>query len=458
MSNAEKAATAVKKAGARKALNAANLTRLGPERLAALLMEISESGPAIKRRIKLELAAEAGAGVLAAEIARRIDAIDDSRARINWRKYKEFVRDLDAHRQAVAGPLALLDANLALDLIVRLVGLSASLASRIKDTKGELEEVFSEAVTDAAEIAPRAALVDASSLADRLFEIVRYAPPGLSLPLLRATAPALHGQPLVDLRNRLETVSKGRGAPRAWRVGAQILADAQGDVDGFIALFTTSEAVLPPVGAEIARRLLGAGRMEEARKALERSEPDRASAGDPGAMDWTQVQIEVMEALGDAEGAQAARWTSFERDLNPNALRAYLRRLDGFDDVEAEDKAMDLALEHRDVHGALALLVDWPRLDLAARLVAERGDQLAGDKSELLERAARALEGRYPLAATLLLRALIWDVARHADTERYTQAKRWMLEAASLAAALPEDGGYEDHEAFAERVARLRRW
>ena len=458
MSNAQKAAAAVKKAGARKALNAANLAKLGPERLAALLMEVAESGAAIKRRLKLELAGEAGGGVLAAEIARRIDAIDDSRARINWRKYKEFVRDLDAHRLAIAGRLAELDADLALDLIVRLVGLSASLATRIKDTKGELAEVFSEAVTDAAEIAPRAALVDLSVLADRLFEIVRYAPAGLALPLLRAVSPALHGDALLDLRKRLETVARGRGAPRAWRTAAQILADAQGDADGFIALFSSSEAVLPPVGAQIARRLLGAGRLEEARQALDRSTPDRAAAGDPGAMDWTQVRIEILEGLGDAAGAQAARWTSFERDLDPGALRAYLRRLPEFDDVEAEDRAMDLALGHRDAHAALAFLLDWPKPDLAARLVADRGDQLSGARWELLERGVRALEGRYPLAATLLLRAMIWDVVRHADTERYALAKRWMLEAASLAVVLSDDGGYESHEAFAERVARMRRW
>lgn len=458
LSNAQKAAAAVKKAGARKALNAANLAELGPERLAVLLMEVAESGAAIKRRLKLELAGEAGANILAAEIARRIDAIDDSRARINWRKYKEFVRDLDAHRQAVAGRLAELDPGLALDLIVRIVGLSASLSTRIKDTKGELAEVFSEAVTDAAEIAPKAALADAAILADRLFEIVHYAPAGLALPLLRAVAPALTQTALADLRKRLETVARGRGATRAWRSAAQILADAQGDADGFIALFSPTEAVLPPVGAQIARRLLGAGRLDEARTALDRSTPDKASAGDPGAMDWTQVRIEVLEGLGDAEGAQAARWASFERDLDPGALRAYLRRLPEFDDVEAEDRAMDMALDHREVHAALAFLIDWPKLDLAARLVAERGDTLSGARWELLERGARALEGRYPLAATLLLRAMIWDVVRHADTERYALAKRWMLEAASLSVVLTDDGGYESHEEFAERVARMRRW
>jgi len=58
----------IRKTKSRKALNAANLEALGAARLAAILLAVADDLPATKRRLRLELAAEAWAGELAAEI------------------------------------------------------------------------------------------------------------------------------------------------------------------------------------------------------------------------------------------------------------------------------------------------------------------------------------------------------------------------------------------------------
>ena len=52
--------------------------------------------------------------------------------------------------------------------------------------------------------------------------------------------------------------------------------------------------------------------------------------------EWEDARIDVLDALGRTEDAQAARWGCFERALSSTHLRAYLRRLPDFDDVEAE--------------------------------------------------------------------------------------------------------------------------
>jgi len=69
-------------ASAAKRLTQANLEALGAERLAALLLELGDSQPALKRRLRMELAAEVGAGDLALEVDRRIDALAASKARV----------------------------------------------------------------------------------------------------------------------------------------------------------------------------------------------------------------------------------------------------------------------------------------------------------------------------------------------------------------------------------------
>ena len=246
------------------------------------------------------------------------------------------------------------------------------------------------------------------------------------------------------------------------RAAAQILAEAQGDVDGYIGYFTPSQLVLPPIGAKAARRLLQAGRIDEAAAVLDRSAP-RPRPGAPktfNALDsgeWDDVHIAVLEAEGDAAAAQAARWATFEAGLSPQRLRDYLKRLADFDDVVAEDRAMELAACHRNAHAALAFFLDWPAFAQAAALVAERQDELKPQDADLLTRAARALEGRYPVAATILLRKMILHIARHALAEDYKRAQGLLLEAASLAPGIEGDE-IESHAAFARQVASFGRW
>src|SRR5271166_5587303 len=52
-----------------------NLVALGPERLAAILVELADDDAEIKRRLRLELAAQAGDDTIATEISKRLTAL-----------------------------------------------------------------------------------------------------------------------------------------------------------------------------------------------------------------------------------------------------------------------------------------------------------------------------------------------------------------------------------------------
>ena len=74
-----------------------------------------------------------------------------------------------------------------------------------------------------------------------------------------------------------------------------------------------------------------------------------------------------------ADEAQADRWRCFERTLSAEYLRAHLKRLPDFEDVEAEERALDIVHAHPEIHPALHFLSHWPDLHRAADLVlAER--------------------------------------------------------------------------------------
>lgn len=82
-----------------------------------------------------------------------------------------------------------------------------------------------------------------------------------------------------------------------------------------------------------------------------------------------------------------------------------------------------------------------------------RAPEINGNLYFLLDPAAQLIEGKHPLAATLLRRAMIEDTLEGAKSTRYKHAARHLLECASLAPGIQDFATFETHEAF---VARLR--
>jgi hypothetical protein len=133
----------------------------------------------------------------------------------------------------------------------------------------------------------------------------------------------------------------------------------------------------------------------------------------------TDLRVAALEAMGRKDDAQSVRWRHFERLLNAEHLRAYLKRLPDFEDFEGEQKALEVAAGHKQTERALAFLIEWRALDRADRLVRERQATLDGRFYEVLRPAAEALEEKFPEAASLLYRRLVracWIAARRSST------------------------------------------
>jgi hypothetical protein len=164
------------------------------------------------------------------------------------------------------------------------------------------------------------------------------------------------------------------------------------------------------------------------------------------------VRIDTLEALGQSAEAQDQRWAIFERDLNADYLAAYLKRLPDFDDEEAENRALAHARAYAGFHQALAFLVNWPNQavahGVAAELILGRHDELDGDHYWLLTPAADALDQRYPLVATLLLRAMIDFALDKARSKRYGHAARHLQTCEYLSRRIDDWVSYSDHEAY----------
>jgi hypothetical protein len=398
-----------------KRVNAENLANLGAERLAEILVQAAASRPDLKRRLRMELAAEQGADHLVLEIDRRLASLDASRGKVSWRKRASFVGDLDILRSLVAERLAALDPVLALDRMWLFMDLARRLGVRVRDRDGALAQIFVRGAGDIGELSARC---DATQVASSLVDALARDPNswGDWLPRLTATAP----RPVLEAA--LALLRAREGAVSGWGELTRALADAVGDPAAYRATFSPNALRDPSAAAEVAQRLLAAGDVAGAGELLSAAQaaaPKLALLGGRGKeiapdFGWESAWIDYLDRSGQVEAAQATRWASFERTLSAERVKAFTQRLADFEDVEAESRAFAYAATYADVDMALAFLMDWPALPEAAGLIATRGEEIKVG-AEMAELWARRLQARQPAAAHTLLRKAAAAAFRRRD-------------------------------------------
>ena len=453
-------------------LNAKNLEALGTQRLAELLIEISTGSAAHKRRLRMELAGHQSSAEVARQVRKRLSSIVRAKTFINWRKVKATKTDLEAQRKIIVDTIALDDPAEALELIWQFLAIADPLFGRSDDGSGSLIQSFHQAVADAGIIA-KAAKIDADVLAEKVFKALQDNAYGQFDGLITAMAPALGNEGLERLKTIFVTWSKEAiekparkdrrvigwssadpiyegdvyesGKDLTIRIALQEIADTQNDVDAYIAQQPEKTRSAPMVAADIANRLISAGRAEEALYALDKIEV-KGRTDVP--FEWEQARIEALEALERNEEAQDFRWRRFEQSLNEAHLRAYLRRLPDFDDIEAEEKAFAFAQAFPDANRALTFFLRWASPAEAAKLVTKRATELGGDLYELMTAAAEMLSAKHPVAATIVLRSMIDFTLESSRSSRYKYAVRHLAECRSLANLIEDFGDLRSHEAY----------
>jgi hypothetical protein len=458
-------------------LNAKNLETLGTVRLAELLIEISTGSAVAKRRLRLELAGAQSPKEAGREVAKRLTSIARARSFVNWKNRKPLVTDLESQLRAIKEQIAPGDPVEGLALLWRFMQVATPLFERCDDSSGIVIGVFHDACALLGEIAlaartPPEALADAAidALRDNAFGqydgLITVLTPALGaegLELLKQRVEILAATPVpVPPRSEWEAVGYGSGGATyahqteerfrqsIVKMALKDIADAMGDVDAFIAQYDPETRKVPRIAAEIAVRLLAAGRAGDALGFIERADVGKESWVP---REWQDTRLAVLEALDRKDEAQAFRWSCFESTLESEYLRDFLKRLPDFEDIDAEERAMEYAAARPRVTPALGFFLDWPSPERAARLLVDRHAEINGDHYEFLVPAADVLSERHPLAATLALRAMIDFTLSKARSKRYVYAAQQLAECAVLADRIEDYGTFEPHATY---VARLR--
>lgn len=458
----------------KKTLNTSNLEKLGAEKLAELVMELVQGNAALQRRARMELGAAQGPKELAADLRKRFASLRRSTSFVGWRKQKALIRDLTGLLGLIETKIAPSDAGEAFELLWLFLQLAPSIYERTTNSNEAVGDVVHEAMNIISQVSPRVTL-DRKSLAERILNAVAEAQYDEFDGIVPAMADALDQEGLDHLKQITaewaeappddHEVQKYRGygflssAEEMVMSNKQItssiiladVADAQGDVDAYMARYSAEQLTFGTIAPDVARRLLSAGRLGEAFDIISRAraaEDERSST--TLFSDLDEIYEECLEKQGRTDDLKAHLRDRFEASLNPSSLRKLLKLLPDFDDMEAEEAALKFSETYPHLNAAIGFLVDWPAHERAARVVVARADDLDGNSYATLATAADALEAGHPLAATLMRRAMVQFTLDRGKSQRYRHAAPHLAECQSCDLRIDDYGDFPAHAQFVE--------
>lgn len=455
-----------------KTLNQENLAAIGADALASLVLRLVEGEALLKRLARQELLAHADPAGLAANARKRFAAIRRATGYLSESSESALARELSELAVLIETRLAPDKPDDAFELLWSMLQLWHGIYDRVDDYYGEeINHAMKNVLGIVGRLAPKVT-TGSESLAESVFETVFGFPNDGMTHAVKALGETLGEAGLTRLKeltislmdgelsdedisrfslpystNKKNEVRKRRDD--AARTILKDIADVQGDVDAWIAVYGEFEMTSPGVAEGAARRLIEANRAQEAFRIVEESVAKEGRFVTP---ELRILSFDCLEALGRIDELRDSLWNHFERHLSVDSLRRLLRNLPDFEDEEALERARKHVLSFGRVHRALEFCIDWPDLPLAARLVEARAEELDGNRYEILSPSADALEAEHPLAAVLLWRPMILFALEKKRTTRYRYAGRHFQSCATADAAIKNYGNHPHHADFEKKL------
>ncbi len=429
------------------ALSAEKLKEIGADKLAQLVLDEAGRNTGFRRQVKAALAAKSGPEAVGKLIDRRLAGLEKASSFIEWDKARAFRDDLRSLVHTTVTELGTIAPTLAVDRLLRFIVTHEQVFERVDDSSGSIQDVYYQAIAATGDLTQFLNEEDADLLPERIMALLGEASHGYLADLTEAVAPHLPPHTLEgwdaelaarverrkaeDLKNKSDHWVYSMGSQ--WSEMRQTIAAARGDLDLLIQLEAQKRSHMQDTMG-LAARLLEAGRADEALDWVRR--PGNGASGDPNGLNTpnrVSLEARILEALEDKPAAQALRWRCFETVLPAELLRQYLKNLPDFDDIDALERALSVALKHNNHDAALQFFLDWPRPDLAARLIVAHHHYWDGGAYYSLPKIAGFLEHEYPLAATILYRALLDNILAGARSRAYSHGAKYLKQLTLLA-------------------------
>ena len=387
---------------------------------------------------------------------KRLGKLRRGRKFYDWRTAPELAGELEGMLEDLRA--ACPEPKQGLELLAKFYACDGRTLERCDDSDGWVGSVFSEAATDLfTEYAKRCQ--DKAWVADLVFRLYLEDDYGVRHGLLTRIADYLPEEEARRLAARLlDWAEENPKQAFHCRIGVETIAQKLKDPRLFErAALLGGEAPTPGVLLQIAEVYLEADEPEEALEWLERvPPPDRSYFQDQ----HDHLRYEIYTRLGRKEEAAEVAWNIFRRHRSKGTLELLLRAIgeERREEVVAQEVAGILERQRFSYEDA-SFLVELGRLAEAEQYLLRHRDKLDGNLYSTLLPWARALEGDYPLGATVVYRALLESILERAITKYYHHGVRYLRKLESLAPRIEDWQGITPHrEYFSElREAHKRK-
>ena len=161
-----------KKRVARKpTLNEEFLGKLGVAKLAMLIVDEAGRNPTFRKLVTAMLAAAKGPEAVAAVIDKRLASLERTKGFVDWPKAKEFAADLANTVSIIVSEIGGVDADGAVDRLVRFLMTAKQVLNRIDDSSGRIQSIYGDAASAMAELVAKVGDDRRASLPDKFHEL-----------------------------------------------------------------------------------------------------------------------------------------------------------------------------------------------------------------------------------------------------------------------------------------------
>ncbi len=160
-----------KRVARRPALNEDALAKLGTEKLARLIVDEAGRNPTFRKLVTATLAAAKGPEAVAVVIDKRLASLERTKGFVDWPKAKEFAADLANTVVIIVSEIGGVDADRALDRLVRFLMTAGQVLNRIDDSSGRIQSIYGDAASAMAELVAKVGDDRRASLPDKFHEL-----------------------------------------------------------------------------------------------------------------------------------------------------------------------------------------------------------------------------------------------------------------------------------------------
>ena len=195
-------------------INLENLTALGVEKLAQLVVDGAGRDAAFRKMVAAAMAGAQGPKAIAALIDRRLAALERAKAVVDWKKTKTFADELAVFEKAIVNELGKADPSMAAARLLRFIASHEYIFERVDDSNGGIQSGYEDAIIDLGPVIAAMPEADRALIPDQIMAWMSeqthgYLPQVVAVAVKSVPPEALRHWD-IELAHRLEPRSQSR--------------------------------------------------------------------------------------------------------------------------------------------------------------------------------------------------------------------------------------------------------